>query len=259
VAVITPAKDGGPRRQAPAPGHNEGMSEQQPAGRTADEINSATRYTMWSVFKLARPLADEQRSSAAAEVEDLFAELAGKDVVVRGTYDVAGLRADADVMVWWHSGNPEALQEAYSRLRRTALGRHLEPVWSQVGVHRPAEFNRGHIPAFLADEEPRHFICVYPFVRSYEWYLLPEGERREMLTEHGMQARPFPDVRANTVASFGLGDYEWLLAFEADELHRIVDLMRALRASGARRHVREEVPFYTGTRKPVAELLATLP
>ncbi len=74
-----------------------------------------------------------------------------------------------------------------------------------------------------------------------------------------MQARPYPDVRANTVASFGLGDYEWMLAFEADELHRIVDLMRDLRASRARRHVREEVPFYTGTRKPVAELVADLP
>ncbi|MDQ1699954.1 MAG: hypothetical protein QOG34_1817, partial [Frankiaceae bacterium] len=26
-----------------------------------------------------------------------------------------------------------------------------------------------------------------------------------------------------------------------------------------RRHVREEVPFYTGARKPVSELVATLP
>jgi chlorite dismutase len=50
-----------------------------------------------------------------------------------------------------------------------------------------------------------------------------------------------------------------MLAFEADELHRIVDLMRDLRASRARRHVRLEVPFYTGTRKPVAELVADLP
>ena len=39
-----------------------------------------------------------------------------------------------------------------------------------------------------------------------------------MLTEHGMMARPYPDVRANTVSSFALGDYEWILAFEADEL-----------------------------------------
>ncbi|MGY1844942.1 hydrogen peroxide-dependent heme synthase [Modestobacter sp. SYSU DS0875] len=233
--------------------------EQQAGTRSAEEINALTRYTMWSVFKLVRPLADEQRTALADEVSGLFEELAGKDVVVRGTYDVAGLRADADLMIWWHAGDPEALQEAYTRFRRTALGRQMEPVWSQMGMHRPAEFNRSHVPAFLNDEEPRHFICVYPFVRSYEWYLLPEDERREMLHEHGMQARPFPDVRANTVSSFALGDYEWLLAFEADELHRIVDLMRALRASAARRHVREEVPFYTGTRKAVAELIADLP
>jgi hydrogen peroxide-dependent heme synthase len=238
-------------------------TDEQTAGtRSAEEIaeavNAATRYTMWSVFRLTAPLADERRTALADEVSSLFEELAGKDVVVRGTYDVAGLRADADLMIWWHSGDPEALQEAYTRFRRTALGRQMEPVWSQMAIHRPAEFNRSHVPAFLAEEEPRRFICVYPFVRSYEWYLLPEDERREMLREHGMQARPFPDVRANTVAAFALGDYEWLLAFEADELHRIVDLMRALRASAARRHVREEVPFYTGTRKPVAELVNTL-
>ena len=56
------------------------------------------------------------------------------------------------------------------------------------------------MPAFLAGEEPRAYMCVYPFVRSYEWYLLPEEERREMLAEHGMMAREYPDVRANTVS-----------------------------------------------------------
>jgi chlorite dismutase len=66
-------------------------------------------------------------------------------------------------------------------------------------------------------------------------------------------------VRANTVASFALGDYEWILAFEADDLSRIVDLMRHLRGSETRRHVREEVPFYTGARTPVGDLLARLP
>ena len=80
-----------------------------------------------------------------------------------------------------------------------------------------------------------------------------------MLAEHGKMARGYPDVRANTVDSFALGDYEWMLAFEADELHRIVDLMRALRASTARRHVREEVPFSTGARVSPAELIARLP
>ena len=96
-------------------------------------------------------------------------------------------------------------------------------------------------------------------MRSYEWYLLPEDERRRMLVDHGMKARTYPDVRANTVSAFALGDYEWILAFEADEMHRIVDLMRDLRATDARRHVREELPFYSGRRLPLAELVAELP
>lgn len=222
------------------------------------EINDSIRYTMWSVFRADDPLPAD-RDAMATEVEALYEDLAAKDVVVRGTYDVSALRADADLMVWWHSASSDALQDAYGQLRRTALGRHLAPVWSQAALHRPAEFNKSHVPAFLAGEEAKAYVCVYPFVRSYEWYLLPDEERRDMLAEHGKQARSYPDVRANTVASFALGDYEWMLAFEADELYRIVDLMRELRASRARRHVREEIPFFTGRRRPVRDLIANLP
>ena len=231
-------------------------------GRTpikrAREINQTIQYAMWSVFAVDGEL-PEDRATLTAEVDQVLAGLAGKGLEVRGWYDVAGLRADADLMVWWHAPQVETVQQAYHELRRTTLGRRLRPVWSVVALHRPAEFNKGHVPAFMAGEPARGYVCVYPFVRSYEWYLLPDEERRDMLAEHGRQARGYPDVRANTVASFALGDYEWMLAFEADELHRIVDLMRDLRASRARRHVREEVPFYTGVRKPVAELVRDLP
>jgi peroxiredoxin len=231
-------------------------SPAKPGAARIREINDTIRYAMWSVFAVAEPIGDEDREALAAEVEDLFTDLAERDVVVRGTYDVAGLRADADVMVWWHAETIEALQEAYHAFLRTAYGQHLDPVWSAAALHRPAEFNKSHIPAFMADEEARGYVCVYPFVRSYDWYLLDDKERRDMLVEHGQLAREYPDVRANTIASFALGDYEWVLAFEADELHRIVDLMRELRASRARMHVREEVPFYTGPRVPVRTLVA---
>jgi chlorite dismutase len=233
------------------------MAEQSNAARLR-ELNETIRYTMWSVFRAAEPLL-AQRGDMVSEVEGLFEQLAGKDVTIRGTYDVSGLRADADLMIWWHAGSSDALQDAYGLLRRTALGRHMAPVWSQLALHRPAEFNRSHVPAFLAGEPAKSYVSVYPFVRSYEWYLLPEAERREMLAEHGRLARGYPDVRANTVAAFSLGDYEWILAFEADELHRIVDLMRDLRASRARRHVREEVPFFTGRRRGIADIVAALP
>ncbi len=244
--------------QAPA------AAGQRPRAR---DLNELIRYTMWSVFRVTGPGALEAageaaksgRAGLAAEVSELCQQSAGKGVVTRGCYDLQGMRADADYMFWWIAPSSDDLQEMYARFRRTGLGRASEPVWSVMALHRPAEFNKGHIPAFLAEEEPRAYVSVYPFVRSYEWYLLEPEQRRAMLAEHGMMAREYPDVRANTVACFSLNDYEWMLAFEADELHRIVDLMRHLRGAEARRHTRVEIPFYTGRRRAVSELVAALP
>jgi peroxiredoxin len=228
-----------------------------------DVLNSTIRYLMFSVFAV-RPgtLGAEggARDVIVDETATFLKQQEERGVVVRGLYDVAGLRADADFMIWTHAERVEALQAGYADFRRTtALGRACTPVWSSVALHRPAEFNKSHIPAFLAGEEPGAYICVYPFVRSYEWYLLPDEERRRMLAEHGMAAREYKDVRANTVPAFALGDYEWILAFEAPELHRIVDLMRELRATEARRHTREETPFFTGPRVAVEQLVHSLP
>ncbi len=230
-----------------------GESGKRPGqGKRARDLNDVIRYTMWSVYRLV-PGAPAPGASLAPIIE----AAAEQDVALRGAYDVGGLRADADLMLWWHGPTAESLQEAYRAVAALA-GSRLEPVWSQMALHRPAEFNRSHVPAFLAEERARDWVCVYPFVRSYEWYLLEESERRAMLVEHGQMGRDYPDVRANTVASFALGDYEWILAFEADELHRIVDLMRHLRGSTARRHVREETPFYTGRRTDPAAVDALL-
>lgn len=224
----------------------------------ARDLNELIRYTMWSVFRV-RDLPEANRDAVTDEVDGLLAQLGDKGVTARGAYDVSGFRADADYMLWWVAPDSGELQEAYSRFRRTALGRASDPVFSAMALHRPAEFNKSHVPAFLAEEEPRAYACAYPYVRSFEWYLLDAEERKQMLAEHGIMAREYPDVRANTVPCFALGDYEWMLCFEADELHRIVDLMRHLRGAEARRHTREEVPFFTGPRKPVGEIVSSLP
>src|SRR6202451_3242789 len=159
------------------------MAGTQEPGQAADrpkarELNELIRYVMWSVFRVAGPEAIDAaavnggRAGLAAEVSDLCQQAAGKGVVTRGCYDIQGLRADADYMFWWVAPSPDDLQETYARFRRTGLGRASEPVWSVMALHRPAEFNKSHIPAFLADEEPRAYVSVYPFVRSYDRYLL---------------------------------------------------------------------------------------
>jgi len=218
-----------------------------------------TPYALYAAFAAPtgdRRLPDADRADAAAAAGDT---LASTDAIVRGVYTVSGYRHDADLLLWLVGPTADGLQDALIAFRRTALGRALDPFWSAIGVHREAEFSKDHTPAFYRGEEPRDYVCVYPFVRSYDWYLLPPHERAEMLAEHGRMAQAFPQVRANTVSAFALGDYEWLLAFEADELTPIVDLMRHLRGAGARRHTRHELPFLTGRRRPLADVIAHLP
>jgi len=220
---------------------------------------NALSYTLYAAFAGAGGafrLADEDRAGAAAAGSEA---LESTDATVRGVYSVSGYRADADLLLWLVGPTADGLQDALVAFRHTALGPALEPFWSAIGVHREAEFAKDHTPAFFRGEPPRGYLCVYPFVRSYEWYLLPPEDRRDMLAEHGRMARDFPEVRANTVSSFALGDYEWLLAFEADELPPIVDLMRHLRAAEARRHTRHELPFITGRRRTLADAVAALP
>lgn len=230
--------------------------QSQTPDEVAAGVNAQITYTNWAVFRLDLPLPDGEDETQEL-IDDTEAELDDFDAVtLRGFYDVAGFRADADLMVWWHSPDIDQLQRAYHSLCASPLGQLLAPVWSVIGVTRPAEFNRSHVPNFMVDPNPRRFLCVYPFVRSYDWYVLPPEERSGMLREHGLAARDFADVRANTVEGFALGDYEFLLAFEADELHRIVDLMRTLRATQARLHVREEIPFFTGPLVTLSEWAA---
>jgi chlorite dismutase len=224
-----------------------------------DAEQSPEGYTVFAVLRKdpARPddLDGHDVPRFVRELDDVIHLVENEGITLRGIYDVSGLRSDADVMLWLHGPTAEGLQWALRELRRARLFRALLPTWNAMGVHRAAEFNKAHVPGFLRGVEPKGWLTVYPFVRSYEWYLLPSEERARMLAEHGRKGAAFRGVIANTVASFALGDYEWLLPLEADELTDLVDLMRDLRATDARRHVREEVPFYTGRRITTAELV----
>ena len=226
------------------------------------ELNKVQRYSQHAVFQVIPGALGTEREEIVAQAQKFFSELEEAGVVtVRGIYDLSGMRESADFMIWWHAEEFADIQKAFADFRReTVLGQVSEVTWVGNALHRPAEFNKSHLPSFIMGEEPGEWISVYPFVRSYDWYTMDEEKRRRILMEHGMQARDYPDVRANTVPAFALGDYEWILAFEAPELHRIVDLMYLMRYTEARHHVREEIPFHTGRLvKDVAELIAILP
>ena len=93
--------------------------------KKARELNDVVRYTMWSVFRLRDLLGNDgdgpDRAALTAEVEELFGKLAANDTVIRGVYDVSGLRADADLLIWWHAESSDDLQAGYQEFRSTAV------------------------------------------------------------------------------------------------------------------------------------------
>jgi peroxiredoxin len=216
-------------------------------------------FTSFPVFRaFPERLQGLDRDVAAKEVADLL-DHHSSHVGARGCYSTVGLRADADLLFWWVANAVEDLQGLHAAFRHTQLGQALDAREIFLGLVRPAEFSPDHLPAFVQNKPPKRYLCVYPFVRTPEWYLLPAEERGALLREHGEAGRRYPDVLANTTSAFGLGDYEWILAFEADGLDRIVELIRHLRGTEARRYTKLETPFFTGVRKDLAAVIADLP
>jgi peroxiredoxin len=193
----------------------------------------------------------------AAEVDAALATHG--DVSVRGIYSVSGLRADADVAVWVLAEDVARIQSLAAALRRTGFGRACDLSYAFLGVaHRP-EYVGDHYASFQLGKPPLRYLCLYPFVRTPEWYLLPHAERARILREHGAMGAEFPEVQTNNVQAFGLGDWEWLLHFECDRPERFTALIRRLREAEARRYTKLEIPFILGRRvERVEEALRAL-
>ena len=67
-----------------------------------DELNATIRYLMFSVFAVtpgALDTADEARAKVVDDTATFLKRQEDGGVVVRGIYDIAGMRADADFMI----------------------------------------------------------------------------------------------------------------------------------------------------------------
>ncbi|MEA2460089.1 MAG: hypothetical protein QOH90_266 [Actinomycetota bacterium] len=215
-------------------------------------------FAGYPVLRAVPGVLGDDREVAIKEVRSLFEEWSDR-VEMRGAYSTAGFRADADLFFWWIARSADDIQDLLVAFRRTQVGRALTQTDQFLGIVRPAEFAKDHLPAFVQGKEPKKYCCIYPYVRTPAWYLLDPQERNQILREHGGAGREFDDVWANTTSAFGLGDWEWILTFEADGPERIVELLRRLRATEARRYTQVEIPFYTGIKKDIAGVVNDLP
>ena len=215
-------------------------------------------YFSFSFFKVDpkwRWMADLAKQESAKEVEIVV-----KNSGVRARiYSTPGLKDDADFLFWLAAGTVEEIQDAVSKLYRTVFGKYIAPSRTYLSCTRPSVYAKGDEPVpFVAGDEPKRYVVVYPFVKSREWYLLTPERRQDLMDEHIGVGQRYPQILLNTTYSFGLDDQDFMLAFETDDLRDFQNLIMDMRETRISRFVTLDVPMIPCVRQGIVPLISSL-
>ena len=173
------------------------------------------------------------------------------------TYSMIGTRADADLLFWRLGASFEDLEETAADLLRSGFGRWCRVAHSMIGLVRPSAYVKERTEqeqAMFSGSRSRYLI-VYPFLKTTDWYLMPEEDRRRQMAEHIKVGRRYPMIQQLLAYSYGLDDQEFIVAYETDDLTSFQDLVRDLRGTEGRRATVRDTPQLVGVHRPLDEIL----
>jgi len=215
-------------------------------------------YFDFSFFKVDpkwRWMADLAKEESAKEVENVI----GNSGIRFRSYSTLGLRDDADFMFWFAAESVEEIQTAISKLYLTVFGKYITPSHVYLSATRPSIYAKtGKVPSFVAGEEARQYVIVYPFIKTRDWYLLPVQQRQKLMEEHIEVGKSYPQVVLNTTYSFGIHDEDFMLAFETDDLHSFQNLIMDLRGTQVSKYVAVDTPMIVCVKKDIIPLISSL-
>ena len=233
------------------------MSEPSKDGR-----RQYVNFTFYKVDPAWRRLPAAEREQGKQEFSRTARDYAGKVALL--PYALTGIRGDCDFMLWRIGYELDPLQEMSARLLATGLGKYLSVPYSYLSMTKSSIYLVGHAHDAQADSRGRiepgqhHYLFVYPFVKTREWYRLAEPTRQGIMKEHIALGHKFPRVKLNTTYSFGLDDQEFVLAFESDYPEDFLDLVMVLRETEASRYTLRDTPIFTCVQRPLDEVLNLL-
>ncbi|MBM3905366.1 MAG: chlorite dismutase family protein [Thaumarchaeota archaeon] len=212
----------------------------------------------FSFFKIDpkwRWMADLAKEESAKEIDQV---IRNSKIKCR-TYSTLGLRDDAEFLFWFASESVDEIQSVISKIYSTVFGKYIIPSHVYLSSTRPSIYAKmGRAMSFVAGDEPKKYVIVYPFVKTREWYLLPLEQRKKMMDEHIDVGHKYPQVLLNTTYSFGIHDEDFMLAFETDDLHAFQDLIMELRETQVSRYIEKDTPMIVCVKKDIVPLISSL-
>ncbi|MEM6284976.1 MAG: chlorite dismutase family protein [Chloroflexota bacterium] len=222
------------------------------------------QYVRFAFYKLDsswRRLPPEKQAEHKQELYDVI-EGFNRRMLLR-PYSTMGTRADAEILLWQIAESPLPFQELAAAIMRTRMGSYMEMTYSYFSQTKRSIYEIRDNPE--EDEErliiqptEAKYLFMYPFIKTRDWYMMSLPARQGMMDEHITVGRKYPSVKLNTTYSFGIDDYEFVLAFETDEPSDFLDLVQDLRETEASRFTLQDTPLFTCINMRLEEALDAL-
>ncbi len=262
-AVVSRARQ---EREGSAIAEAQAKRKTQEQGATEEEKKTPRQFVNFSFFKLDpafRRLPQEEIDKGKKELMDVLEEYDNRGDVILLSYTTMGIRADAEIMFWRVSYKLENFQEMTTKMYRTGLGKYLIQTYSYFSQTKKSMYMDIFDPEH--EEDRTHiipgkakYLFIYPFTKKREWYLLTKFTRQGIMDEHIFIGNKYPSVKLNTTYSFGIDDYEFVVAFETDSPDDFVDLVMDLRETEGSRFTEEDTPIFTCTAMSLEDAVNSL-
>lgn len=222
------------------------------------------RFAFYKVDPLWRRLPADEQAEQKQELIDVIRSF-NRRMLLR-PYSLMGTRADAELLLWQISEDPQPFRELASAIMRTRMGAYLNMAYSYFSqtkrslyeIRTPGSEDEDEEERLILDPTEAKYLFVYPFIKTREWYQLSQHARQGMMDEHIEVGRKYPSVRLNTTYSFGIDDYEFIVAFETDEPSDFLDLVQELRESTVSMYTLQDTPLFTCINMRLDEALDAL-
>jgi chlorite dismutase/nitrite reductase/ring-hydroxylating ferredoxin subunit len=221
------------------------------------------RFAFYKVDPLWRRLPPEEQIEHKHELLDVIKGF-NRQMLLR-PYSTMGTRADAEILLWQIAESPDVFQDLAKAIMKTRLGSYLNLSYSYLSQTKRSVYeirvdgeDEAEDERLVIDPSEAKYLFVYPFIKTRNWYQMSQMARQGVMDEHIVIGRKYPAVRLNTTYSFGIDDYEFILAFETDEPSDFLDLVQELRETESSRYTLQDTPLFTCINMRLEEALDAL-